>query len=75
MYLSETGDQSLGWRGLKPEDKVTMTICMSDACVRICAEGIRAQFPNITDEELLEKLRERLDHNRKQRLRYCRREV
>jgi hypothetical protein len=57
---------------LKPEEKVTMAIDMTDACVRVCAEGIRAQCPNITEEELLEKLRERMDYARKQRLRYCR---
>jgi hypothetical protein len=45
---------------LKPEEKVNVAVDMSDACVRICAEGIRAQFPGIGDEELLERLRERI---------------
>jgi len=44
---------------LKPEVKVNMTIEMTEACVRVCAEGIRAQFPGISDKELMEKLRER----------------
>jgi len=44
---------------LPPEVKVNMTIEMTEACVRVCAEGIRAQFPGISGKELLEKLRER----------------
>ena len=46
---------------LKPNEKVALAIDMTDACVRICEDGIRAQYPGISDEELLEKLRERLD--------------
>lgn len=46
---------------LKPEEKVAIAIDMTDACVRICADGIRAQTPRISEEELVEKLRERLD--------------
>lgn len=45
---------------LPSEQKVTICMDMSDACVRICADGIRAQKPNISDEELIDKLRERL---------------
>ena len=46
-------------RRLKPEEKVNIAIDMTDACVRICAEGIRAQCPRIAEDELLERLRER----------------
>lgn len=46
---------------LKHEVKVNMAIDMTEACVRICAEGIKAQNPNITEKELIEKLRERLE--------------
>ena len=45
---------------LKPEEKVAVAIDMSDACVRVCADGIRAQYPGISEEELLAQLRERL---------------
>ena len=45
---------------LKPEEKVAIAIDMTDACVRICATGIRAQCPDITEAELNEKLRKRL---------------
>jgi hypothetical protein len=44
---------------LKPEEKVAMD--MTDFCVRVCADGIRAQYPGIGEEELLAKLRERLE--------------
>jgi len=47
---------------LKPEEKVSMAIDMTDACVGICAEGIKAQRPKIAHEELLEKLRERIEY-------------
>jgi hypothetical protein len=46
---------------LKPEEKVAMTIDMTDACVRVCKAGIRAQCPNISEAELNEKLRKRLE--------------
>ncbi len=52
-------DERLGY--LKPEQKVRIAIDMTDGCVRICADGIRQQFPGISEEELLEKLRERLE--------------
>ena len=45
---------------LKPEEKVNIAIELSGVCVRVCAEGIRAEFPGIGDEELLERLRERI---------------
>ena len=50
--------ESLG--RLKPEQKVMIAIDMTDGCMRVCAAGIRQQFPGISDGELLEKLRERL---------------
>lgn len=34
---------------------------MTDACVQICAEGIKAQRPGISEKELVEKLQERLE--------------
>lgn len=46
-------------RRLNPEEKVNIAIDMTDACVRICADGIRAQCPRIAEDELLERLRER----------------
>jgi hypothetical protein len=46
---------------LKPEEKIAIAIDMTDSCVCICADGIRAQNPDISEEELVEKLRERLE--------------
>ena len=45
---------------LKPEVKVNMAIGMSDVCVRVCADGVRNQNPGISEEELIERVRERL---------------
>ena len=54
---------------LPSEEKVNLAIDMSDAVVRICAEGIRAQFPGISDGELIEKLRERFEWSKRWRKR------
>ncbi|MCW3993632.1 MAG: hypothetical protein NWE85_03585 [Candidatus Bathyarchaeota archaeon] len=56
-------------RRLRPEEKVNVAIDMSDCCVRICAEGIRAQFPDVTEEELVGRLRERIEWSRRWRKR------
>jgi len=50
---------------LKPEEKVNLAIGMSDAVVRICAEGIKAENPGISDKELIEKLRERFEWSKR----------
>ena len=49
-----------GWRKLKPEERVDLAVNMSDVCIRVCAEGVRAQYPNISEEKLIELVRERL---------------
>jgi len=50
---------------LKPEEKVNLAINMTDVCLRVCAEGMKAQNPNITKQELTEKLRERIQYARR----------
>ena len=50
---------------LPPEVKVNMCLGMSEAVVRICAEGIKAQFPGISEEELIERVRERLEWSKR----------
>jgi hypothetical protein len=52
---------------LKPEEKVRICMDMIEGCVRICAGGIRNQFPSISEEELMEKLRERLQWSKRNR--------
>jgi hypothetical protein len=44
----------------KPEEKVQIAIDMTDGSMRVCEDGIRQQFPGISEEKLLEKLRERI---------------
>lgn len=46
---------------LKPEQKVMISISMTNGVVSICSEGIRQQSPSISDSELLQKLRDRLE--------------
>jgi hypothetical protein len=55
---------------LKPEEKVAIAIDMTDACVRVCEAGIRTQCPDISEAELNEKLRKRLEWSK----RLCKRE-
>jgi len=50
---------------LKPEERVALAMDMTEAMVRVCAEGIKAQNPNITEKELMEKLRERLEWSKR----------
>jgi hypothetical protein len=52
---------------LKPEEKVRLCMEMTDGCIRICADGIRSQFPGISEEVLTEKLRERLQWSKRNR--------
>jgi len=47
-------------RKLKPEEKVNLAINMTDVVVQICAEGVKDQNPNITETQLIEKVRERI---------------
>ncbi len=50
---------------LKPEEKVDATIQMTDTVVKICADGIRDQNPNITEEQLQEELRKRINSQKR----------
>ena len=58
------------WEELKPEERVDLAVGMSDVVVRVCAEGVRAQYPDISEEELIEKVRERLEWSKQQRQRW-----
>ena len=68
MTILDDDTERLG--RLKPEEKVALCIDMTNACIQTCAAGIRAQNPDISEAELVVKLRERLDwmkRNRKRR--------
>jgi len=79
MFLKVEGGKCIVWvmsglnmrrlKRLSPEEKVNVAIDMSDGCVRICAEGIKAQFPDITEQELIEQLRERIEWSKRWRKR------
>jgi hypothetical protein len=47
-------------RRLKPEERVNLAIGMTDVCVRICADGVRDGNPSLGEEEIVERVRERL---------------
>ena len=46
---------------LTPREKVAICLEMTEACFRTCIAGIRAQHPDLTEEELVIKLQERID--------------
>lgn len=54
---------------LTPEEKVNLTINMTDVVLQICAEGIRNQNPDITEAQLKEKLKERIMYQKRLALR------
>jgi len=69
VWLSVESDEERYERigRLPPEVKVQMAMEMTEAMVRVCAEGIKAQNPGISEEELMEKLRERLEWRKRWR--------
>jgi adenine C2-methylase RlmN of 23S rRNA A2503 and tRNA A37 len=50
---------SLPKNKLTPSEKVDMAISMTNTCVHFCASGIKDQNQNISEEELVEQIRER----------------
>lgn len=51
---------TLRQKKLTPTEKVHMAANMTDTVVQICAAGVRSQNPNISEKELIEKVRERM---------------
>jgi len=52
---------------LTPEEKVRITIDLTDAATAITAAGIKDSHPGITEEEVLEELRRRIAQTRRRR--------
>jgi hypothetical protein len=52
---------------LKPEEKIRITMDLTDAATRITAQGIRDQNPGITEEQVMEELRRRIAQTRRPR--------
>lgn len=54
-------------RRLRPEERVNLAVGMSDVCVRVCADGVRDWDPSVSEEELVERVRERLLFSKRRR--------
>jgi len=50
---------------LKPGEKVNLAISMTDVCIRVCADSVRDQYPVIREDELIERIRERIMFGRR----------
>jgi hypothetical protein len=50
---------------LKPEDKVNLSINMTDVCIRICADAARDQDKTIKKDEIMEWIRERIMYKKR----------
>jgi hypothetical protein len=50
---------------LKPEDKVNLSINMTDVCTRICADAVRDQDKTIKEEEIMELVRKRIMYKKR----------
>lgn len=50
---------------LSPEEKTRLTMEMTEAVTEICAEGIRAENPDMTEEEVITELRRRITRERR----------
>lgn len=55
----DLADARLTLADTKPEDKVKIAVSMVDVVTRICAEGVKATDPTITEEKLISLLRRR----------------
>ncbi|MGB9717289.1 MAG: hypothetical protein ACPL4E_02450 [Thermoproteota archaeon] len=49
------------WSNLKPEQKIEVALEISDACMQLCAAGIKAENPNLDEKRLFEELRKRVE--------------
>ena len=48
-----------------PEEKTRLTIEMTEAVTAICADGIKANNPDMTEEEVITELRRRITQERR----------
>jgi len=47
-----------------PEEKTRLTMEMTEAVTAICADGIKAENPDMTEEEVVTELRRRITRER-----------
>jgi len=50
---------------LTPDQKVDAAIYMTDACVNLCVDSVRDEFPLIREDELAKRVRERIEFGRR----------
>jgi len=50
---------------LKPEEKVNLSIDMTDVCVRVCADAIRDRGKALEEEELMDLVRARVMYGKR----------
>ena len=50
---------------LKPEEKVNLSINMTDVCVQVCADAVKDQNKNITEKQLIEEVRARIMYQKR----------
>jgi hypothetical protein len=55
----------VSWKKLKPEDKVRVAIEMVDVTTRISADNEREKNPDISESELISRLRRRFGLDRR----------
>ena len=60
----ETNENPLNNPQPSPEEKARLTIEMTEAVTAICADGIRANNPDMTEEEVITELRRRIRERR-----------
>ena len=50
---------------LRPAEKVNAAIYMSDVCARVCADSVKDENHMISEEELVERVRERISFGKR----------
>lgn len=50
---------------LKPEDKVNLSISMTDVCTHVCADAARDRDRAIKEDEIMERVRERIMYKKR----------
>ena len=49
------------------EERVNLAVSMTDACVRICADSVRARYSIVSEKDLLERVRARIMYQRRRK--------
>jgi len=54
-------------RSNRAEEKVNLAINITDTCVRVCADSVRDRYAMVKEEDLLERVRERIMYLRRRK--------